>query len=115
MRFGRHAAVLVLVATTLNVALPWPSVPVQGAASLTITPITWNIVGLDSNKPTTGPKDFPVAVRVCNTGATAATNINTTFTWDSTNTYINLLGPSVLTDTALAVGNCADYYFRIEV
>ena len=27
---------------------------------LTVTPLTWNIIGLDSNSPATGPKDFPV-------------------------------------------------------
>jgi hypothetical protein len=33
-------------------------------ATLTVTPITWNVVGLDSNSPTAGPKDFPVGARL---------------------------------------------------
>ena len=31
--------------------------PALAAANLTITPITWNVVGLDSNDVTTGPDD----------------------------------------------------------
>ena len=42
---------------------------------LTITPITWGVVGLDSNNVTTGPNLFPVGARICNTGTTAATNV----------------------------------------
>src|SRR5438309_9624764 len=40
-------------------------VPVFAHATLTVTPITWNVVGLDSNNPLSGPKDFPVGARVC--------------------------------------------------
>ena len=57
---------------------------------LTITPITWGVVGLDSNNVTVGPNLFPVGARVCNTGATAATNVASTFVWDSANALINL-------------------------
>src|SRR5689334_18691046 len=42
--------------------------PVFAAASLSITPITWNIIGLDSNNVNVGPNHFPVGARVCNTG-----------------------------------------------
>jgi len=58
----------------------WSSAAAQ-AATLTVTPITWNIVGLDSNSPASGPYRFPVAARVCNTsgGATTAT---VTYVWD---------------------------------
>ncbi len=37
------------------------------AAGITVTPITWDVVGLDSNAPATGPDVFPVGARVCNT------------------------------------------------
>ena len=35
------------------------------AQSLTVTPITWNVIGLDSNGPQSGPQHFPVGARVC--------------------------------------------------
>ena len=54
------------------------------AAQLTITPITWNIIGLDSNKVTDGPNQFPVGARVCNTGDATATNVTSNFVWDNT-------------------------------
>ncbi len=30
------------------------------SSTLTVTPITWNVIGLDSNSPTSGPYHFPV-------------------------------------------------------
>ena len=38
--------------------------PIAAPAALTVTPVTWNIVGLDSNGSATGPQNFPVGVRV---------------------------------------------------
>ena len=32
---------------------------------MTITPITWNIIGLDSSNVYVGPNSFPVGARVC--------------------------------------------------
>src|SRR5678816_3685692 len=46
----------------------------QGVAVLTVTPITWNMMGLDSNDVTKGPNVFPVGVRIANTGDVTATN-----------------------------------------
>lgn len=87
--------------------------PVQ--AALTITPNTWDIIGLDSNSPATGPKDFPVGVKVCSDVAT--TNVAVAFTWDSTNANINLLtgSPTSLTLPAIAANSCADAYFSVQV
>ncbi|HSH14035.1 MAG TPA: hypothetical protein VLA15_09805, partial [Desulfurivibrionaceae bacterium] len=35
--------------------------PIRALAAVTsITPVTWNIVGLDSNSPLSGPNRFPV-------------------------------------------------------
>ena len=52
------------------------------AADISVTPITWDIIGLDSNDPQTGPNQFPVGVRVCNNTAGDATNVTGTFQWD---------------------------------
>ena len=54
---------------------------VYAAANLTITPLTWNVVGLDSNNVNVGPNNFPVGARVCNTGDTPAFNVGSTFNW----------------------------------
>ena len=53
-----------------------PQFLVNAAGALSITPITWNVIGLDSNDVTTGPNLFPVGVRVCNTGDADVTNVN---------------------------------------
>lgn len=52
-------------------------------AALSITPITWNIVGLDSNSPMTGPYQFPVGARVCAVGAASNGAVTATFAFQS--------------------------------
>jgi mucin-19 len=113
-----------------------PIIPVQAAAVLSVTPITWNVVGLDSNNVNVGPNNFPVGARVCNTGD-AASNVTATFVWDNggdlynePTSYINLRTGSLssLTTSAsagnpagyLAAGTaanptCADFYFEVSV
>ncbi|TMG96796.1 MAG: DUF11 domain-containing protein, partial [Betaproteobacteria bacterium] len=90
-------------------------VPMFAHATLTVTPITWNVVGLDSNSPTSGPKDFPVGARVCSNVAT--TNVAVNWIWDSANANVNLRPGSLSTITlpAIGAGVCADAYFEIEV
>ncbi len=84
-------------------------------AALTVTPVTWNVVGLDSNTPTAGPQNFPVGVRVCSNVAT--TNVAVNFIWDSANANINLRSgsPSSLTLPSISAGGCADAYFEVSV
>ena len=92
----------------------------QASASLAITPITWNVIGLDSNNVNVGPNLFPVGVRVCNTGNVLATNVSSAFIWDSANTFINLR-PGTLTDynaspvASLAPAACHDFYYEVAV
>ncbi len=87
------------------------------APSLTITPITWGVVGLDSNNVNDGPNLFPVGARVCNTGSDPATNVVSTFVWNSANALINLRTGSVstLSFPTLAAGACTDFYYEVEV
>src|SRR6266545_467947 len=100
-------------------ALAWSSIwqvtSAIAAPSLTIAPITWDVVGLDSNNVTTGPDTFMVGARVCNTGSTAATNVVSNFVWDSTSTYINLNGASTLLVASLAAGACTDFYYNVVI
>lgn len=99
----------------------WAALPLLGAlsglanAALTVTPITWDILGLDSNSPATGPHLFPVGARVCSDAPTGDVNVD--FIWDSANANINLRAgtASVLTLAPLAAGTCADAYFEIDV
>ena len=93
-------------------------------AILTIEPITWNVIGLDSNNVNVGPNNFPVGARVCNTGPDPATNVTATFAWDDGNdlytghSYINLRTGSLSSITfsdPLNNGECTDFYFEATV
>ena len=88
-------------------------------AALTVTPITWDIIGLDSNRPTSGPKYFPVGARICTdqveTSVTATFKLLTSKT--ATN-YINAEGETTLTFApvgGIAAGTCKDAYFEVGV
>ncbi len=87
------------------------------AASITATPLTWNIVGLDSNNPATGPNRFPVGTRICNTGNASTGIVTATYIWDSTNAYIALRSGSLSTINVgpITAGSCADAYFEVDI
>jgi len=91
------------------------AIAVPASAALTATPLTWNIIGLDSNSPTAGPKYFPVGARVCSDVAT--TNIAVNFVFDTANANVNLRAgsPSTLNIASIGAGNCSDAYFEVEV
>src|SRR5262249_51792289 len=101
--------------------------PAFAAAVLEIKPITWDIIGLDSNDPSTGPDRFPVGARVCNTGNAAANNVAATLVFDSPlNSFVHLEGNAALGLASLPSGvgfydigpdrpapipaHCADFY-----
>jgi len=87
----------------------------HAATTLTVTPITWNVIGLDSNNPATGPANFPIGARVCSSVAT--TNVNVTFVWDTANPFVDLRAGSLGTVTlpAIGAGQCADAYFEVSI
>ena len=103
---GLVTGVLVLVLTP---------VPAHAAVSLTTKPLTWGVIGLDSNDVTDGPNLFPVGARVCNTGSTAATGLTSRFVWDSASPYLTVSGVSARSLAPLAAGACRDSYFTIAV
>jgi uncharacterized repeat protein (TIGR01451 family) len=88
-------------------------------AQLTVTPVTWNVIGLDSNQYTqgVGPDTFQVGARACNTSGAALSNVTGTFIWDSSNPYINLNASTInpIVYSSLAAGTCTDYYFPVTV
>jgi len=86
-------------------------------AGITITPASWNVIGLDSNNVSVGPNLFPVGTRVCNTGGAAVTNVTAKFVWDSANAFINIDANQTDTQTlsSLAANSCIDFYYDISV
>lgn len=89
--------------------------------NLTIEPLTWNVIGLDSNNVNVGPNRFPMGARVCNTGDAPASDVTSVFVWDSANALVNLR-PGSLTEftgafalPTLADGSCHDFYYEVEV
>ena len=87
----------------------------RAAAVLTITPITWNVVGLDDSDVNAGPNTFWVGARVCNTGDAVATNVSVVLTWDSANSAINLLDPATQSLASLSAQSCADFYYTLAI
>jgi LPXTG-site transpeptidase (sortase) family protein len=107
--------ILLLCAALILGALLLPAhTPTQAAPALTITPVTWNVIGLDdSGDVSKGPNHFLVGARVCNTGDTAA-NLVVKFIWNSNNDYIRVIGPDTISQASLAQA-CSDFYYNIEV
>src|ERR1700752_3101789 len=71
---------------------------VQSAyAALNIAPVSWNVIGLDSNNPSSGPDTYQIGARVCNTGGAPVSNLVGTFIWDSSNAFVNLSGSNPVT------------------
>ncbi len=83
---------------------------------LTVTPANWDMVGMDSNRPvTSGPNVFPVGVRICNTGDSDATSVQTAYTWDTTNTLINIEGERTISVGTLAPSACVTPYYNVVI
>lgn len=104
--------------TLVFLALPASSF----ASGLSVTTVTWDIIGVKSNNTglSTGPgPGFPVGVKVCNTTGSAITDVNTDFTFKSTNSYITLSGPATDSVGTLAAsgspGDCAYSYYSVDV
>lgn len=111
-RFTKSSAISLFFALLgLTVAAP-------AAAVYTVTPETWNTIGLDSNTPASGPNHFPVGARVCG-GMPSATD-TATLTWDAggtdSGTYIYLRsGSANPVNFTFNASGCADAYFEVEV
>ncbi len=83
---------------------------------LTVTPASWDMVGLDSNRPvSTGPNVFPMGVRICNTGDSPAANVQTTHTWDTAETLINIDGGDTISVGTLAPSTCVNPYYNVVI
>ena len=128
--FGRSASLIRgLITAFLLMGTQWA----WAQATLSITPLTWNVIGLDSNNTTVGPDTFPVGARVCNTGPSAATGLSASFAFTGGTaaglTAINLSGASSISYGTLGTGsappsqytintapaNCADFYYNAQI
>ncbi|HEY5728408.1 MAG TPA: CARDB domain-containing protein, partial [Anaerolineales bacterium] len=120
MTMKRIASILrlcLLFVLLAGLAFP-PQSPVYALTTLTVEPLTWNVIGLDSNNVSVGPNHFPVGARVCNTGSETATNVTATWNWTNADTtYLNLRGGtlSAINLGTLNPGTCADAYFEVAV
>ncbi|GAB2463983.1 hypothetical protein GCM10027082_14470 [Comamonas humi] len=107
---------------------------VLGAAALagsgavgaqTITPNTWNVIGLQGNDVTNGPEIFPVGARVCAPAGGLPAGYKAKFQWmerDSTTVRATSLAPDLSIDgvtelalPALAANACQDVYFNVRI
>lgn len=85
-------------------------------AALTIRPVTWNVIGLDSNNVKVGPNVFPVGARVCNdTAVPDNTGVKAKFNFVTTAGEINLTSAQVVTIPLVPANGCADAYFEITI
>lgn len=113
---NRVPVLLVLACLLVTIiVLTFPVIVTQAAPILSITPITWNIVGLDDADVNVGPNQYPVGARVCNTGDESASNLEVSFTWTAVNPFINLLGSENKSIASLPAQDCEDFYFDIVV
>src|SRR3954463_2254704 len=99
-------------AALLAVLLP---IAAHAATTLTVSPIAWNVIGLDSNNPANGPANFPVGARVCSSVAT--TNVAVNFVWDTANAFVDLRAGSLATINipSIGAGQCSDAYFEVSI
>jgi hypothetical protein len=87
----------------------------QAAPSFTQRMTSWNVIGIDSNKPETeGPDTFQVGMRFCNTGGTA-TGVQTTFAWTSANANLALVSPATQQFGTLAPNGCINASYDVRV
>ncbi|MCB1626458.1 MAG: hypothetical protein KDI51_05225 [Xanthomonadales bacterium] len=86
-------------------------------ADVTIEPLTWNFIGLDSNNVNAGPNRFPVGARVCSPSGTGANDVLVDFTFTTANANINLRIGSLSTIDlgSFTAGQCKDAYFDVAV
>jgi len=106
-----------LISAAITAALFLSAASIQAAAVLTIdpAPVTWNTVGLDSNNQTVGPQDYPVGIRVLNTGTTDSGPVSAAFQFTSANANINLLDQASVTTTTIPANDYIDFYFTVRL
>ncbi|HEX2052006.1 MAG TPA: Ig-like domain-containing protein, partial [Actinomycetota bacterium] len=116
VRRAAAAAVAVALAVTGLAASP----AAAAAPALAVTPNTWDVIGLDSSKPSVSngrPNEFPAGAKVCNEGDATATNVQATWTWTTANNNLALATPAAATRSVrdLAPGDCVPVVYNVLV
>ncbi|WOD39611.1 hypothetical protein [Nodosilinea sp. E11] len=134
-RYRRYGlmALLTCALTVLQIGGLWPLAPAMAATNLSIEPLTWDMVGLDSNNVNQGPNQYLTGARVCNIGAEPAQNLRVRFVREgATNPYmtiVNSLNSDIWQTDSLPSGpkppnhhvvaakpaNCFDAYYVVTV
>jgi uncharacterized repeat protein (TIGR01451 family) len=116
---GQSVSVNLVICVLGVLCLLVPHGSALAQANLTNEPVTWNVIGLDSNNVNVGPNHFPIGAKVCNTSATTATNVKSSFVWDTTDPYIATRPGTNASYTAdginLAQNVCTYFYYEVEV
>ena len=89
----------------------------HAAGEMTLTPTTWDVIGLKSNNSgmDTSPELYPVGAKVCNTTGSTLSNVQTDFVWDSSNSYVDVSGPSNNKLGDVDPGQCVDSYYVVQL
>ncbi|HZG36384.1 MAG TPA: hypothetical protein VEY87_11110, partial [Gaiellaceae bacterium] len=109
----RVLAPLAVAVTALGILTPSPK---AAAGPLSLAPITWDVIGLDSNNVDTGPNVFPVGVRICNTGSDPATNVQASWSWKtSQNSFETPTQGATVPVGTLAGSACRQAFFDVTL
>ena len=112
-RLPRGALLLLALAAILG-ALTGSSRAAAGP--LTVTPVTWDVLGLDSNNVNTGPAAFPVGVRVCNTGSDPATNVVGTWSWKTAQGSFTAPAEGATAEVGtMTAAECRQVFFEVQL
>jgi hypothetical protein len=109
---GRLVAALSAILVVLAVVVPAAAAP----DILSVTPVTWDVIGLDSNKVNQGPNLYPVAAKVCNAGSSTASAVTASFIWDTGATVaMTVSGATSISLGSLGSGACAIASFNVSI
>ncbi|MFA6587869.1 MAG: SdrD B-like domain-containing protein [Patescibacteria group bacterium] len=89
---------------------------VSAATTLGVQILSWNILGVDSNKPVSaGPHSFLIQARVTNSGASVATGVESNFTWGTGTSYLSLVSASSFPLNSINPGESKDVFYVVKV
>ena len=113
---GMIASLVTIVAAAVAPSAAQAVLP----TGFTATKVGWNVVGLDSNRVTVGPNQYPNGVYMCNTSGSTISG-SSVWTWLD-NTYasnIYLADDSTATSNSVSwtipTGSCQSVYWTVEI
>lgn len=116
----RYGSILKALALTLLFLIP--ALPAEAATTLVAEIVSWQVIGLDSNAwATSNPEKFMVQVEVTNTGAEAATGVQTNLTLGSSappcgsQSCVSLASSPSYPIGTIAAGAKADAFWTVRI